>query len=156
MSRPEIATAKNKAYHRLNVSPQLSYGSSGAILVVDDELTVRKVISSILSGAGYDVFTADSGDSAVRLFNKHANEITLLLVDVVAPGMSGPELVEQLSRAYLHLKVLYMSGYCDSLVVRRFVVERGFPMIAKPFKSEKLLAAVGAAIGPARAAVPAK
>ena len=133
----------------INVEPQISYGSSGAVLVVDDEPEVRKMISAVLTHAGYPVFLADSGESAIRSFNKHADEITLLLTDVVAPGMSGPVLAEHLHQASPHLKVVYMSGYHDSMVVRRFVLERGFPLLAKPFTSERLLTAITRAIGPA-------
>ncbi len=134
------------------MAPEVTYGSSGAILAVDDEPEVRKVVNVALTHAGYTVFLADSGDAALRLFNKHANEITLLLTDVIAPGMSGPMLAEQLLEQQPHLKVLFMSGFNASMVVRRFVVERGFQLLSKPFTSEKLLTAVHQTIGPARRA----
>lgn len=137
------------AYHLVIVTPEFSYGSCGAVLVVDDEPTVRKLVSAILASAGYAVILADSGESAIRLFAKRGSEITLLLTDVVAPGMSGPELAKHLTEASPHLKVLYMSGYYDSMVVRRFVLERGYPLLPKPFTAEKLLEAVEGAIGPA-------
>ena len=128
------------------------YGSSGAVLVVDDESHVRKIVGAILTRAGYDVILADSGENALRKFSEHSSEITLLLADVVAPGMSGPALAEQITEVYAHLKVIYMSGYHDSTVVRRFVLERGFPLLGKPFTADELLSAVQAGIGPARPA----
>jgi two-component system cell cycle sensor histidine kinase/response regulator CckA len=131
------------------MAAESNHGSSGAILVVDDEATVRKLVSTILSTAGYEVFLADSGENALRVFAKRGSEITLLLTDVIAPGMSGPELSEQLSNIYMHLKVIYMSGYYDSVVVRRYVLERGFTLLTKPFSADQLLDAVQAAIGPA-------
>ncbi len=138
-----------------NVGTEPSLGSSGAILVVDDELIIRKLVSAILTGAGYVVFPADSGENALRIFSKHNNEITLLLTDVVAPGMSGPILAEQLTEVYPHLKVIYMSGYHESMVVRRFVLERGLPLLLKPFTADKLLEAVRTAIGPGHRAASA-
>lgn len=111
------------------------------------------MVSSVLIHAGYTIFLADSGDSAKRVFQKHANEITLLLSDVVAPGMSGPMLADQLLEWQPHVKVLFMSGYNASMVVRRYVVERGFALLAKPFTAEKLVASVEETIGPARRAM---
>ena len=108
------------------------------------------MISAVLVQAGYTVFLADSGDSAKRVFQKHASEITLLLTDVVAPGMSGPMLADQLLEWQPHVKVLFMSGYNASMVVRRYVLERGFALLAKPFTAAKLVASVAETIGPAQ------
>jgi CheY-like chemotaxis protein len=96
------------------------------------------------------VFSADTGEHALRLFGKHANEITMLLADVVAPGMSGPMLADQLLELQPHIRVVFMSGYNASLVVRRYVVERGFMLIQKPFTPEQLVSAVEQTIGPPR------
>jgi two-component system, cell cycle sensor histidine kinase and response regulator CckA len=131
------------------VVSQPSYGSSGAVLVVDDELEVRKMVSAVLAHAGYRVFLADSGDIAKRVFQEHASEITLLLTDVVAPGMSGPMLADQLLEWQPHVKVLFMSGYNASMVVRRYVLERKFALLAKPFTAAKLVSSVEETIGPA-------
>jgi len=133
------------------VAPEANYASSGAILVVDDEPEIRKLVSSILTSAGYTVYLADSGEQAIRSFAKHGNEITLLLTDVVAPGMSGPMLVDQLLESQPHLKILFMSGFNASQVVRRYVVERGYTLLPKPFTPEQLVQAVEHAIGPPRA-----
>jgi CheY-like chemotaxis protein len=124
--------------------------SSGAILVIDDEPEIRRLVTTILGNAGYTVFSADTGEHALRLFGKHANEITMLLADVVAPGMSGPMLADQLLELQPHIRVVFMSGYNASLVVRRYVVERGFMLIQKPFTPEQLVSAVEQTIGPPR------
>lgn len=137
----------------INVEAESNFASSGAVLVVDDEPEIRKLVSNILTHAGYSVFLADSGERAISAFNKHANEITLLLADVVAPGMSGPMLADQLLEVHPHLKVMFMSGYNASMIVRRFVVERGFLLLPKPFSSDRLVNAVQQAIGPARRTV---
>jgi two-component system cell cycle sensor histidine kinase/response regulator CckA len=133
------------------VIPEASYASSGAVLIVDDEPDIRKLVGLILTSAGYTVFTADSGDQAIRTFKKHGNEITLLLTDVVAPGMSGPMLADQLLESQPHLKILFMSGYDASQVVKRYVIERGFTLVPKPFTAEQLVEAVRSAIGPPQA-----
>jgi two-component system cell cycle sensor histidine kinase/response regulator CckA len=132
------------------MEPAATYGSSGAVLVLDDEAEVRKLVNALLTAAGYPVFVADSGEHALQVFAKHSSEITLLLTDVVAPGMSGPLLAERMIELQPHLKVIFMSGYAASSVVRRYVVERGSIFISKPFNTQELVQTVEAAIGPAQ------
>jgi DNA-binding NtrC family response regulator len=125
------------------------YASSGAVLVVDDEADIRKLVNALLTAAGYTVFLADSGEHALQVFQKHSSEITLLLADVVAPGMSGPMLAERLIELQPHLKVVFMSGYEASTIVRRYVVQRRYVLLSKPFQTGRLVQAVEDAIGPA-------
>jgi two-component system, cell cycle sensor histidine kinase and response regulator CckA len=117
-----------------------------AILVVDDEPEIRKLVKAMLSPMGYRVFTADTGEQALKLFQRE-NNIDLLLTDVVAPGMSGPMLAEQLSQLKPDLKVLFMSGYDATQVVQKFVVEQGYSLVVKPFSSEQLREKVRGIIG---------
>lgn len=116
-------------------SPQTA--PRAAILVVDDEPEIRKLVKAMLTPMGYRVYTADTGEQAIKLFQREP-DIELLLTDVVAPGMSGPMLAEQLSQLKPALKVLFMSGYDATQVVQKFVVEQGYSLVVKPFSSEQL------------------
>lgn len=107
------------------------------ILVVDDEPEIRKLVTAMLVRAGYRVFSADTGENAIRLF-KHNPETELLLTDVVAPGMSGPMIAEQISALDPQIKVLFMSGYDSTQVVQKYVVERGYSLLVKPFTMHQL------------------
>lgn len=107
------------------------------IIVVDDEPEIRKLVSAILDKAGYRVFSADTGENAIRMFKQHP-ETDLLLTDVVAPGMSGPMIADEISALNPNIKVLFMSGYDSTQVVQRYVVERGYALIVKPFTMEQL------------------
>jgi two-component system cell cycle sensor histidine kinase/response regulator CckA len=124
------------------------------ILVVDDEPNVLQLVESILEEAGYVVIGANGADSAIRAFDKMARHPDLLLTDVVMPGMSGPMLVDQLLAKQPGLKVLFMSGYDDRQVVQRYVVEKGFRLLAKPFSLNGLRSAVEAEIATAAAGKP--
>jgi DNA-binding NtrC family response regulator len=62
----------------------------------------------------------------------------LILTDVVMPGMSGPALVDHLLSLDPHIRVLFMSGYDDRQIVQKYVVERGFALIPKPFTLQGL------------------
>jgi CheY-like chemotaxis protein len=91
----------------------------------------------MLSRNGYRVLTADTGENAVRLYRNNP-EIDLLLTDVVAPGMSGPMIADQIAALNPSIKVLFMSGYDGTQVVQRYVVERGYSLLSKPFTMEQL------------------
>jgi CheY-like chemotaxis protein len=113
------------------------------ILVVDDEPEIRKLVSAMLTRSGYRVVSADTGENAMRLFRNNP-DTDLLLTDVVAPGMSGPMIADQIAALKPDIKVLFMSGYDGTQVVRRYVVEKGYSLLVKPFTMEQLLAKVKA------------
>src|SRR5580658_3000962 len=110
---------------------------SPKVLVVDDEPEVRKLVAAMLVRNGYRVISADSGENAIRLF-KNNPDTDLLLTDVVAPGMSGPMIADQIAALKPDIKVLFMSGYDGTQVVRRYVVEKGYSLLTKPFSMEQL------------------
>ncbi len=111
------------------------------ILVVDDEPEIRKLVGAMVGQFGYNVLTADSGEHALTLYKKNA-PIELLITDVVAPGMSGPMLADKLTDLQPNLRVLFISGYDNTHVVQKYVVEQGHALLPKPFTVELLARAV--------------
>jgi len=109
----------------------------GSVLLVEDEAPLRKLISAILSAAGYRVMEAASGEEALALAAA-AKPLELLLSDVAMPNMSGPELVSRLRSGRPDLAVLYMSGY-DRGPIGRKALEGGTGILAKPFTPRELL-----------------
>ncbi len=107
------------------------------ILVVDDEPEIRKLVSAMLTRNGHLVLIADSGENAIRLFKNHP-DTDLLLTDVVAPGMSGPMIADQIAALKPGIRVLFMSGFDSTQVVQRYVVEKGYSLLIKPFTMEQL------------------
>jgi CheY-like chemotaxis protein len=107
------------------------------VLVVDDEPEIRKLVGAMVGGFGYNVLTADSGEHALTLY-KHHGPIELLITDVVAPGMSGPMLADKLTELQPELKVLFISGYDNTHLVQKYVVEKGHALLAKPFTVDAL------------------
>src|ERR1700722_13753006 len=108
------------------------------ILVVDDEPEIRKLVSAMLTPQGYHIILADTGEQAIKTFRKQAKDIDLLLTDVVAPGMAGPTLADQLTELKPDLRVLFMSGYDNRQVVQKYVVEKGSLLLTKPFTVKQL------------------
>ena len=116
----------------------MSESDKKTILVVDDEPEVRKLVSAMVGQSGYSVMTADSGEHALTLYKNHKGQIDLLITDVIAPGMSGPMLADKLAEFQPDLKVLYISGYDNTHVVQKYVVEKGHALLTKPFTLEEM------------------
>jgi CheY-like chemotaxis protein len=115
----------------------MSSDNGKTILVVDDEPEVRKLVGAMVGSFGYKVLTADSGEHALTLF-KHHGPFELLITDVVAPGMSGPMLADRLTTLQSGLRVLFISGYDNTHLVQKYVVEKGYALLPKPFTVAEL------------------
>jgi DNA-binding NtrC family response regulator len=104
----------------------------------DEKLPAHMRLALILSSAGTQTVVATTGSEAIRIFEEHHLKIDLLLVDVVMPEMSGPELFDCLRSVKPELKVLFMSGYDRVTVsgVRGF--SWNYPFIQKPFDATAL------------------
>jgi two-component system cell cycle sensor histidine kinase/response regulator CckA len=105
------------------------------ILVVDDELSVLTVVKCMLECDDYSVLMANSAEAALRLIERKDLAIDLMITDVVMPDVNGRELVERALAIRPHVKVLFMSGYTDSEVVRVKVLDRTAGFLPKPFTS---------------------
>jgi PAS domain S-box-containing protein len=131
-----------------NASPQIvrRHRTGETILVVEDEELVRDVASRILTQHGYHVLLAAGGSDAFALNDAHPGVIDLLLTDVVMPGVTGREVAERMSEARPDIRVLYMSGYQDSVIAARGVIEQGITLLSKPFKASDLVEHVRAVL----------
>jgi PAS domain S-box-containing protein len=122
---------------------QLPMGSdSETILVVEDDDDVRAYTVGILRELGYRVIEAHDGVSGLRLLERQEHGVTLLLTDVIMPGISGTELVEAARRSQPGLKVLFNSGYTRDAIMRDGRLEPGVDLISKPFTFSTLAAKV--------------
>lgn len=106
--------------------------AGATVLVVDDEPAVLDTVRDGLVAHGYQVLTAAGPDEAIQVAHAHAGTIALALIDVVMPGMSGPEVARRLHETRPDLKVLFMSGFSTEVVVVHGLTE-GDPLLVKPF-----------------------
>jgi two-component system cell cycle sensor histidine kinase/response regulator CckA len=118
--------------------PLAAPGGTETIMVVEDDAQIRGLVRGVLDASGYTVLEARRGEEALREGEHHGGPIHLLLTDVVMPGISGRELAERLAARHAGLKVLFMSGYTDQVVVERGMIEARAPFLQKPFSPEAL------------------
>ena len=114
-------------------------GGSETVLLAEDQDIVRKLAKRMLEENGYHVLAANDGGSAYQKCKKYEGDIHLLLTDVVMPKMNGKELYDQVSSARPEIRVLYMSGFTETAIAHRGVLDEGTAFIQKPFKVYDLL-----------------
>jgi PAS domain S-box-containing protein len=108
------------------------------ILLVEDELVVRRLVAEILEANGYSVLQAADGPSALELLRRHTGPVDLLVTDVVMPGMSGPDVAGAVAVMRPGTQVLYISGYTDSSIGNHGALEPGIAFLQKPFAADDL------------------
>jgi len=128
--------------------PDVSLRGSETILLVEDEPSVRQLTYKILVENGYTVLMAADGQEALKLSERYADPIDLLLTDVIMPGgLSGRDLAKRLILQRPQTKTLYMSGYTDDAIIHHGVLEPGLAFLPKPFTSAELTHRVREALG---------
>lgn len=107
------------------------------ILLVEDEDAVRTFSQRALTNKGYKVLAAESGDTALRLFEAAENKnLDLLITDVVMPGIDGPTLAKKIREASPKLKIIFISGYTEERL-KDHMGERIY-FLPKPFTLKQL------------------
>jgi len=119
------------------VEPATLHGTE-TILLVEDQDEVRRVAQAILRRYGYHVIEARNAGEALLSCERHPRTIHLLLTDVVMPQLSGRELAERLASMRPAMKVLYMSGYTENVIVHHGILESGIAYLQKPIVPESL------------------
>jgi len=113
------------------------------ILVVEDEPTLRSLVSKVLERSGYAVIESSSGLAALELCSKTKPHIDLLLTDMVMPdGISGLQLAETLKGQNPGLKVIFTTGYSAELMGKDFQIKEGVNFLQKPYPPQKLVQTV--------------
>jgi PAS domain S-box-containing protein len=111
---------------------------SETVLVVEDEDGVRKLVREVLELRGYRVLEADGGEQALAVASEFDQSIDLLLTDVVMPKMNGRDLAEAMALLRPEVKILFLSGYTDHVVVEHGVLQPKADFLQKPFTPDTL------------------
>lgn len=114
----------------------------GRVLVADDDPVVRSLAASVLREAGYTVELAEDGVKAVELLQELGDKVSLVLLDLTMPRLSGAEAALRLRQVQPDIPIVAMSGYGDIEVVERFSGARIDDFLPKPFQPDQLAAKV--------------
>jgi two-component system cell cycle sensor histidine kinase/response regulator CckA len=113
-------------------------GGSETVLVAEDDAAVRSIMRDVLERFGYKVYEAADGAQAVRAFERHKDEIELLVLDVVMPGLGGKEAYDRIREMRPDVKALFTSGQVSEMI-NRDVVGRGLEFLPKPASPRQLI-----------------
>jgi PAS domain S-box-containing protein len=112
-------------------------GGGEVVLLVEDEMAVRRLARKILSRSGYKVFEISNAEAAMDLIdNQH---VDLVITDVVLPGMSGSELARLIEKHRPDVKIVFMSGYTEHSSLEKGALNMEGRFLAKPFSPDSLL-----------------
>jgi signal transduction histidine kinase len=117
-------------------------GGAETLLLVEDNDELRGATEGILEALGYRVAAAANGPEALAALDRLGERIDLVICDVVMPGMSGQEVVERLRARHPEIRVIFMSGYTDNVVLRHGILEGEFDFLEKPFSADRLAAKI--------------
>jgi DNA-binding NtrC family response regulator len=105
---------------------------------VDDEETIRKLMKVVLQRQGYEVLVAENGAEALSIFSRNADRISLVVLDLVMPVMSGEEVLPHLLAMRPRLRVIVSSGQDPSEGLRRLDEPRIAGYLQKPYRADAL------------------
>jgi two-component system, cell cycle sensor histidine kinase and response regulator CckA len=111
---------------------------SGRVMLVEDDDPVRIFGARALRNKGYTVIEAKSGEAALEAIRGGADDLDLLITDVVMPHIDGPRLVREVRELAPSIKVIFISGYAEDAFRQRLGSDRDIHFLAKPFTLKQL------------------
>lgn len=117
------------------------------ILLAEDNEGLREAAQEMLEKLGYRVILASTGEEAVRLFRTNSGKIDMVLLDVVMPDLSGPSAYQQMASVQPGLRVVFTSGYTPETASLNSVLEKGAPVLQKPYAMKSLSQIVRTVLG---------
>ena len=111
---------------------------AGTVLIVDDEVYLRRAARSILEHFGFSVIEAENGDEALARYREAEEPIAAVLLDMTMPGMSGEETFRRLRQIAPEVTVILSSGYNEIEATRRFTAKGLAGFLQKPYTASQL------------------
>ena len=119
------------------IAKTIEHGSE-TVLLVEDEASILRLGTAVLEKFGYKVLAASTPGQAISMAEKCDDTIHILVTDVVMPEMNGKELKRRIEKIKPHIKVIFMSGYTDDVIVHRGIIEDDVNFLQKPFSVNSL------------------
>ena len=114
--------------------------SNHLLLIVDDNTDILALTRSFAESADFDVLTCETGQEAIELFARHRDELALVIMDLMMPGLSGTQAAAQIQKLDPAVNLLFMSGFYHQQ--EDAVRELKFPLLRKPFTRAELIAQI--------------
>ncbi|HZR45888.1 MAG TPA: ATP-binding protein, partial [Candidatus Manganitrophaceae bacterium] len=112
------------------------------ILVVEDDPLLRGVFEAALGGSGHPILLAENGEEGLRMAERHAGALSLIVSDMVMPKVSGREFYQKVQKISPGMKFLFISGYADLSTDQEWLGKNRLPLLLKPFSPAELVARV--------------
>lgn len=129
---------------------------SGTVLIVDDQEIASEVVNDYLHMLGYSTYVVSSGAEALEFYSQNTNEIDLVLLDMIMPGMSGSETFAGLKKLNKNVRIILCSGYCEDNEAATLLSSGCKGFIQKPFSVEALSRKVESVLRDRGAPTPAE
>ncbi len=120
--------------------------SRGVVLVIDDEVIVRQMARTALERQGFEAVLASGGKEGIGLFAQDPAAYSLVVLDLSMPGLSGPEVLQELQQLRPDIPVLVTSGHTESHTREIFAGRKVAGFLQKPFSAQVLVARISAAL----------
>jgi two-component system, cell cycle sensor histidine kinase and response regulator CckA len=128
--------------HEISATPieNLALGCNEMILIVDDEMSIRAITSTILETHNYRVLTAADGIEAIATYAELKQEIDVVLLDLMMPSLDSVTIVKTLHKLSPQVRIIAMSGLSTNEQITKTLQDNGvLSFISKPFTAEHLL-----------------
>lgn len=112
---------------------KVDLAGSESLLVVEDDIDVRRFAHSALTEFGYSVVIAENGQEALKLVEENNKHLDLLITDMIMPGMNGKELSEKIKLLKPDTEILYVSGYTEDHIVQSGELDKDINFLSKPY-----------------------
>ncbi|MCJ7771573.1 MAG: response regulator, partial [Desulfobacterales bacterium] len=132
-----LPASDKKAINDIKDTTQIVKGS-GTILLIDDEKMILTVGKKLINKLGYDVVTASSGQEGISAYEKKPDDINMVILDLIMPGMTGSETFENLKKIDPNAKILLSSGYSLDGKAKEILKKGCDGFIQKPFNINQL------------------
>ncbi len=152
---PAIAASEKHAPRPPVIEEAAPRGGNETVLIAEDHDGLREVASSALKKKGYRILLANDGQEAIDLFTANRDAVSLVVLDVIMPRRSGPQVYEAIRVLNPRVPVLFATGYSNEATVLSEIVERGANILRKPYSSTLLCRRVREILDAAARSVPA-
>ncbi len=135
------------------VNDQPVRGGTETILIAEDHEGVREMALAALESSGYQILLANDGEEALAMFAAHRDTIALVLLDVIMPRRSGPEVYAAIKDMKLDVPVVFATGYSNETAALTEMLEHGIAVLQKPYSPGMLCRCVREALDLAAASL---